>query len=320
MGKSLFEEAAELHLSVCQDFFKMIVQPGWQQELYHAIKNNSALAESYSVMRDFGIENYTVDDMDISLICYVALRTKKYKHVQTIKTKTEERLKEIKSVRNKESHHGKREINEKRFLETLLGLCRLEEFVKTVDNEENDIDNETRLLFRQTYIIKIEDLKQRLDEERIENFRKSKEMLYYIQMILNSDDPAEAWGRVSGLYLNKINADPQNTDLRYEQAEFWVLASDAGIRFAHYLATSACFSMFEEYEDGVRHAFLALDAEPDCAPKIVNVINYYLKDNKPFTDSMKKLFEKIVSMNYTIEETNNTIQKYRCYKNDICDK
>ena len=71
-------DVVKLRCNACQDFLKMVIQPNWQAELYAIAKNaidSNKFADNYIAayekMRDVGIENYSVDDMDVSILSLI---------------------------------------------------------------------------------------------------------------------------------------------------------------------------------------------------------------------------------------------------------
>ena len=72
-------DVAKLRSNICQDFLKMVATSNWQQRLYdkakYEVENNNRFRDKYiavyNKMRDLGINQFAIGDMDVSLIVEV---------------------------------------------------------------------------------------------------------------------------------------------------------------------------------------------------------------------------------------------------------
>lgn len=69
-------DVIKLRCNVCQDFLKLIITDNWQQFIYEKAKkeidNNGRYKDkyisAYEKMREIGIDNYSIDSMDVTFI------------------------------------------------------------------------------------------------------------------------------------------------------------------------------------------------------------------------------------------------------------
>ena len=163
-------DVVKLRCNVCQDFIRMILKEGWQKELYkkaqEEITSNGRFKDkyipTYEQMRNSenGIDDYSVDDMDVTLITELveANFRGKFPGIKSVEDVTRIALKELRDDRNRTNHSNENEEADELYLCGLLALCNLREFVRTVDKVEKGIDDEQRLAYRHMYIPKIEEL------------------------------------------------------------------------------------------------------------------------------------------------------------------
>ena len=75
------DDVVTLRAHAFQDYFEMILIPGWQEKLYaqaeRFITERSQYADkyrpAYDKMREVGLENYHTTDMDVTLMATIAL-------------------------------------------------------------------------------------------------------------------------------------------------------------------------------------------------------------------------------------------------------
>ena len=307
-----WEELDTLRQNVCQDFLRMLLKAGWQKELYKTAEYEVTINKKYKdryqavydKMRDSkkAVDDYSIDDMDITLI--TGLVNARFMGVSVSK-ETKYALKKIKTDRNTKDHSGGNEKPEKLYLQALLDLCNIRDFVRAVDNNETGIDNESRLEFRQKYIPKIDKLKELLDEERIELVQKEKSMRKDIQKVLDSDDPSSAWGDVYEWYENRYEKMERN---RQAFDEFVICASDAGVVFAHFGA-ALHFLSTKDFAEAERRLFMMYNAKDisgdGYAHDILTIINDYLDLGNGITEGMQEIINGLVEQGFVIENTEN---------------
>lgn len=75
-ARNRMADVVKLRCNACQDFLKLIISDNWQQFVYNKaqreIQDNERYKEkylsAYEKMREIGIHNYSVDDMDVTFI------------------------------------------------------------------------------------------------------------------------------------------------------------------------------------------------------------------------------------------------------------
>ena len=307
-------DVVKLRCNVCQDFIRMILKEGWQKELYkkaqEEITSNGRFKDkyipTYEQMRNSenGIDDYSVDDMDVTLITELveANFRGKFPGIKSVEDVTRIALKELRDDRNRTNHSNENEEADELYLCGLLALCNLREFVRTVDKVEKGIDDEQRLAYRQMYIPKIEELKGLLDDERIELIQKKKNMRKDVQRVLESDDP-RTWEEVSWLYLNRSKLE-RNKDLLNE---FMVCASDAGLEQGHFSAALYFMYPLRDYKEAERRLFMLYNSKSEHtsydARELLSAINFYLELGNEITVGMQEIIDGLSERGFNIEKS-----------------
>lgn len=301
-------DVVKLRCNACQDFLKMTIKPGWQKEIYDiakdAIEHNryaDNYRPAYEKMRDIGIDNYSVDNMDVTFITQVVCFCPS---VVTVHKQTREALTKLRDDRNLTNHSDENEDAEELYLRGLLSLCNLKNFIKAVDKNEIRIDDEKRLAYRSKYIPKIEELTDILDEERIELIQRAKGIRKDINKILACKDEKTRlclWCDISKLYMDrewKLEKNPE----RYN--EFMVKASDAGIPEAHSYAATYFQHVKKDYVEMERRLRMLYDAYDKIsagdAKNIIDSINWYLTEGNAITSGMLKMAEGIIALGFSV--------------------
>lgn len=299
-------DVVKLRCNACQDYLKLVIKDGWQKIIYNKAKDEittngrykDKYISAYEKMRDIGTENYSIEDMDVTFISEVIHGCKS---IVPTTDKTRKAIERLTEDRNLTNHSNENEEDEELYLRGLLALCNLRNFVRTVDRFETEIEDERRQIYRSTYIIKIEELKEKLDEERILLIQRNKDVERDINRILESDDRLKTWSDLRKLYMNrywKLEKDPE----RYN--EFIVKASDAGITEAHGNAADYFFIIRKDYVEGERRLFMLFDSSNTLSPyeskHIVDTLNYYLSQGNTITEGMAKLINGIIEQGYPV--------------------
>lgn len=302
-----------LRTHALQDFLRMVLDENWRNYIYsraHAqVEGNgqykSNYISAYEKMRDVGIDNYDVDDMDVTFICVVinycgAIAKTQYK--------TREALKKLTEDRNVTGHSNANEDDEELYLRGLLDLCNLRDFVKTIDQVETDIDDDARLNYRQKYINEIAQLMDLLDEERIELVQQRKNIDKDVQRILNSDNPQKAWLDTMEIYSKKYISQEKDHE---KYAAFIIAASDAGIVNAHSLAADWFIIIKKDYPEAVRRLKLLFDAYDKLpayeAKTIIDSLYVLTSHSNYFDEDMKKMIMAIKELGYPVDKTDSGV-------------
>lgn len=313
--RNRMSDVVKLRCNACQDFLKMAIKPGWQKEIYDiakdAIEHNKYADNyrpAYEKMRDIGIDNYSVDNMDVTFITQVVCFCPS---VVTVHKQTREALTKLRDDRNLTNHLNENEDAEELYLRGLLSLCNLKNFVKAVDKNEVRIDDEERLAYRSKYIPKIEELTDILDEERIELIQRAKDIRKDINKLLACKDEKTRlclWCDISKLYMDrewKLEKNPE----RYN--EFMVKASDAGISQAHSYAATYFQHMKKDYVEMERRLRMLYDAYEKIsagdAKNIIDSINWYLAEGNMITPGMLKMVEGIIDLGFPVMKAEDGI-------------
>lgn len=305
-------DVVKLRCNACQDFLRMFLMEGWQKELYKKAKfevtNETRLKDkyisTYEQMRNTedGIDNYSIEDMDVTFITELVVA--RFMGISVDKA-TRNALIEVKDDRNITNHSGENEEADELYLRGLLALCNLRHFIRTVDKKETSISDEKRLAYRQKYIPKIEKLKDLLDEERIELVQKKKDMLKDIQIVLDSDDPLGAWVKAEELYMDRYYKFERNPQRFYD---FMVMASDAGIGYAH-SGAATYFAIEKDIEEAERRLFMMYNSDEAMGGRniyeIIGFINVQIQVGRKVTDGMLEIIKGLIDQGINIIKTDD---------------
>lgn len=300
------EDVVKLRCNICQDFMKMIAVDNWRTILYPFVQNIVATSyrdgyiEQYKVIRQKGIENYSIDDMDVPFIAKVLQHCPKIA-ITTLARDTSNALKRLKEDRNVTDHSSKNEPDEELYLRALVDLKDLQSFLHIVDLNEVTIPDQTRAQFVQKYSKAIADLKLEIYNDCIETFQIKRD----IQLILSSDNQGDTFLRMHQSYNEKALLSDEN---RTQLWRFTIEASNAGIKSAHGLAAIYYLNDLEEathrYEmmiDGVEK----LGAYE--AHQLIDFVNHaYMTGKKP-TERMEQFVKRVKDQGFDIEETTKGI-------------
>lgn len=236
-----------------QDFLGMVIKPGWQEKLYaiamDAVEHNhyaDNYIAAYEKMRDLGISNYQVTDMDVSFITQVV---KFCGSVVSVQKPTKEALVKLKDDRNLTNHSDENEGDEELYLRGLLALCDLRNFVRVVDKFEISIPDSERLIYRRKYLPAIDELQELLDDERIQLVQSRKERERDIQRVLESEEPDRIWSDVKNIYTTKLLSVNKDLDAYWS---FILQAAESGViqaysEAAHYYYDKCEYDRAEYY-------------------------------------------------------------------------
>lgn len=304
-------DVVKLRCNACQDFLKMTIAKDWQSVVYDKAmseyKNNTRLKDkfipAYEKMRDVGIENYTIDDMDVTFIsavihyCPTIVSTDK---------RTRKSLERLTDDRNITNHSNENEEPEELYLRGLLALCNLKDFIRTVDKYEFSIPDEIRKEYRARYSARISELQDLLDEERICLIQDRKKMERDIQRILDCDNEKsreKLWMDTYKLYFDRYwNIEGERE--RYN--EFIIASSDAGVPEAHsyaILVFSILYKDYDEVESRLKKHYQAHlhDMYPYAAKTVIDTINELLSHGRNMTPELDEMVNMIISLGYPVK-------------------
>lgn len=298
-------DVVKLRCNACQDFLKLVIRPNWQQNLYNKaekeVTNNTKYKDKYIAvyekMRDIGIENYSVDDMDVTFISEMVYGCR---NIVPTEKETKKAIAQLKADRNLTNHSNENEDQEELYLRGLLALCNLRNFVRIVDKAETSIDDDTRIQYRRDYIAKIEDLKTLLDDERIELIKRDKDMRADIEKVLNANDGGRTWATVNNAYFDrcfKINKDAE------AYKDFIFKAADAGIMEAYGSAADYYIDV-KKYNEAEKllYTLYNSDDEKNHDPRnMMKLASIYLNQQSENAGDGKKILQELIERGYVIE-------------------
>lgn len=305
-------DVVKLRCNACQDFLRMILKTGWQQllynkaqyEVFNKTRYKDKYVATYEKMRDGGVDNYSVDDMDVTLITELVIA--KFNGMDAVQKSTKDALIKLKDDRNLTDHSNENEEPDELYLRGLLALCNLRFFIRTVDKDEVTISDNDRLSYRQKYIVEIDSLKSILDEERIELIQCNKAIDRDIQRVLDSIDPQKTWLDIDKIYTDRYWKLEKNPQKYYN---FIVRASDAGIPYAHYDAVSYFHLFIKDYTELERRLIMLYHSKPNLSKfevkHIITAINALIKNGYEMTSGLNEIINSFLKKGYKIEKTSD---------------
>jgi len=313
------EDVAILRTKACQDFLRMVLKPGWQNNLFEKAesskydRNHDArywplYQSAYNRMRDYGVENYSVDDMDMTIMTQIVLYNPK---MVSLQKETKDLFKNLRENRNDKSHLAENEQVEELFLEGILSLYNLKKFVRAVDDNELFIEIEERSAYRKKYIKEIDELKSSLDEERINVIQIGIEVDKDIQRIINDKNPKDRFEELRSLYIHyylSVCHDLNRVKL------FFIRAKDAGIVYAFDLALTFMYWDKEDFSEADKQLNKWLDSL--CIGEIgllVGTINHHMKKHGQITDGMQAAINHLIDKGHLIKKVKKDSQSYYTY-------
>lgn len=295
-----------LRCHACQDLLKMILQskPGWQEKLLEETGEKYLAANEE--MEIHGIESFSVDKMDISIIFEILKR----RRIASVESSTFFALQQLKDDRNHyQGHPSFNEETDELYLRALLSLLNIKKLVYTVAEDENTLDKDERLAYKRKNICEAERLMALIDDERITFVQQRKAVMRDIEHIKESED-SNTWIDIYGSYLKRWQIDRMD-----KYFMFISLASDAGIKNAHEPALAAAIynKDWEEYDRRlplVYHDCYLLREDWGSAKekahmliKIMSMINEYISTNKKESPGIKLIIEGLSKSGIKISKT-----------------
>lgn len=306
--RNRMNDVEKLRCNACQDFLKMIIIKNWQNELYTLASSNKdemVYRAVYQKMRASGIEQYSVDDMDVTTIFEIVKGCSIIK--QRVDNRTFTALRNVKEDRNTTGHSSKNEPDADLYLDALISLKNLKAFIETVDSSELTIDDSERKAFLQKYTRSINELQSLIDDERIEIIKRERDIDKSVQSILDSEDPLKQWVQVCDYYNKRSRLEEDGREL---MNEFFIRASDAGIKNAHILAANIFLTIKNKHNIGEVEKRLAMavnssaELEYRDAKEIISVVNDYLamKKTRVITEEMEKTIQVLIKHGFCVEK------------------
>lgn len=240
-------DITKLRCLACQDFLKMIVVEGWKELWYEVVNSymqkkqfTSIYRPAYDEMRNHGIDKYSIEKMDVTLITNLILHNERLFKIH-IKKEIKEALGKLNKARQETSHLDGHETDDELYRKAESDCEDIQLFVVTVDEYATDIPVDERSKFRISYYEQAEELRKIIWDERYQNIQRYKEYDEYIQDVLNEKDERKAerkWTSANDRYLANVRR-KKNWD---ETNDFYRRASDKGVRYAHKWAAGVDFS------------------------------------------------------------------------------
>lgn len=133
--RNRISDIKKIRCNACQDYLKMVAVEDWKNQLYEktqiAVKYSPAKYKpAYKIMRTRGIENYEIDDMDVTFISEVI---HKCSYIFPSKVETRKAIEQLTEDRNVNGHSDENEECEELYRYAFLSLTNLQRFIDTVD-------------------------------------------------------------------------------------------------------------------------------------------------------------------------------------------
>ena len=265
------EDVEMLRNEVFRDYLKMALKPGWQKSLHEEAKKKIGLHDHvekyrpiYDRMHDYGIVNYSVDDMDMTAMIQLVLFSGFDPFQIKPERKTRSFFYQFKDDRNTKGHLTGKEEPDELFAYGILALKSIKDFVTAVDENEKTIPEEGRSAFRLRSIKKIDVLRKKL----------LKDLGRYAQIRLEADEYIEKFKKAGPDEALSLRCEiGEHYFLRYQKAD-----PERLIEFIFCLADAEIVEFFSwSFRD------LVVDEDYDRADYILNKWFNYLK-NDPEAD------------------------------------
>lgn len=303
----------KLRCNACQDYLKLIAVEEWKNQLYEKTKISvkylpAKYEHAYKDMRQKGIENYEIDDMDVTFISEII---HKCPDIFPSKVETRKAIEMLTVDRNVNGHSSENEECEELYIYAFQSLSNLQRFIDTVDKWETEIPDEKRLEYFKIYSAKIVEMKKLIDEERINQVQNIKEMDRDIRKILSSDDSLATWCDVIKLYMDrsfKVDRDGK----KYQ--EFVLRASDSGVIYAHGQAADYYLNIEGNCDEAERRMRLLMEYEKFSMGDVQSIISaistYMIRGNK-LTERLEELVVSLIDRGYPIEKDSSNVYVMR---------
>lgn len=298
----------KLRCNACQDFLSLVIKSGWQEKLYKKAKDaiinqdhSNDYISAYEKMGKIGIANYSVKDMDVSIIAVVVKYCKEL--TQPLDYRTIDLLSRLKDDRNITDHSDENERPEELYLRGLVALCDLRNFVRTVFRFETNIDEQSLLGYYNKYINLVDDLQELIDDERIELIQKKKKRKEDIQLIKNSQNKSFMWNQLFESYIKE-------SMLRNDQTEYIAFiteAAEAGVIQAYSSAADHFYSI-KEYDMAEKYLSYLYSNRQELktdAMEIMKLANIYINKLSKKAGNGFSMITELINEGYKIIKTDD---------------
>lgn len=250
-------DVKELRRGICQAYIKMLLIENWKESLFgiakYVIESNdnhkSNYVGAYNEMRDKGVNSYTIEDMDVSLIRAIVMdHPEIVKKAKNNKDRKEE-IRKIAKDRGVDAHIGKK-TDEELYMLAFQWLADLKMFVTWIDkNEAGIIDDGELWDFRRNSIKAIEDLMYIIDDERALTIQKAKTYERELKDLGNrvDEDAKSQWLKLRDIYFAKARMEKDFAVLD----EFEIKSSDYGVLCSHCYAAQV-FIGRKDYREAIK--------------------------------------------------------------------
>lgn len=252
--RNRISDISTLQVNILQDYFRMTVAVNFVNDEWKLLflekviegeksKYRTSYMGAWEKIQNGGIENYSIDDMDTTIIdailkgspenpFYVCRIGSAYDHIH-----------KINSNRNTIAHLTGNESETKILLLSNDSLDNLSKLIAEVANAEKcTVPNESRDLYARKYRAEIKELNLNIEkdyEESIEMKLIEQSIKDNISLIKNSKNPEDKFVNITGQYMNTLNKRGHlDLDLLYR---FMITAADEGILWAYSWAGDCYF-------------------------------------------------------------------------------
>lgn len=310
--RNRINDIKKLRCNACQDYLKLVAIEGWKKPLYEKTQMSvkywlGKYEHAYKNMRRNGIDNYEIDDMDVTFMSEII---HKCPELFPSKVQTRKAIELLTEDRNVNGHSDENEECEELYIYAFQALSNLQHFIDIVDKWENEIPDEIRLEYNQRYSAKIDEMKKLIDEERIGQVQNIKDIDRDIQRILSSEDSLATWCDIIKLYMDRSLID--HDDKKYQ--EFVLRASDAGVIHAHGRAADYYLNIENNCDEAERRMRLLTECEEFSigdVHSIMTAISNYMVCGNILTEGLEELVLSLIDRGYPIEKNGSNVYVMR---------
>ena len=312
--RNRISDIKKLRCNACQDYLKLIIVDGWRSQLYEktqiAVKYSpSKYKPAYKIMRAKGIENYEIDDMDVTFISEII---HKCPDICPSKIQSRKAIEQLTEDRNVNGHSDENEECEELYRYAFLSLSNLQRFIDAIDEWEIEIPDEIRLEYSQRYSVKIVEMQKFIDEERISQVQSVKDIDRDIQKILTSEDSLATWCDVIKIYMDRSFKIDHNVE-KYQ--EFILRASDAGVIHAHGQAADYYLNTDNNCDEAERRIRLLMEDKEKFSlgdvQAIMSAISTYMIHGNALTEGLEEVVITLIDRGYPIEKDSTNVYVMR---------
>ncbi len=237
-----------LQAHILQDYFRMALTANfndddtWKSILHEEVQsaanahdiNSQSYVGAWEKMQLIGMDHYSVDDMDTTIITAI-LKNSKNRYFSGCKfNKLEQYLDSIQEDRNNDAHTTGNETESELLQRAYGSLHGISRFISAVAKAKvSKVSDDERKSYARKYLAAIDSLRLQFDNDYKEAFKSNdieQSINRDIERIKTSKDPFRTYVEIEGQYINKRDTEGK-IDLILHR-KFIQTAADAGIVWA----------------------------------------------------------------------------------------